>query len=139
MAERDMLAINADLKFTEFVLGEIDNASDSMTVGELRKAFQERFGLPLSRRINQHFGILRLVPLMHIAEHRDFIRNIEISGKITIIRNAFAHNDFTCNESGYIFNATRPNQQPLEISYADFNLLIHQVENQFYAWLDTQT
>jgi hypothetical protein len=41
VAQKDILGMNAALKYIEFVLGAVDNADDSMTVEHIRFAFKE--------------------------------------------------------------------------------------------------
>jgi hypothetical protein len=70
VAREDTLALNATLEFIEFVIGTVDEADDTMTVGQLRREFKEKFKHDLQPLINRHFGIIRLIPLMHMVEDR---------------------------------------------------------------------
>lgn len=131
MALEDTLNLNAALKFIEFVIGTVDNAEDTKTVGQLRCEFKENFKHDLPTLINQHFGIIRLIPLMHMAQDL-FLENTEDGRKLRAIRNAFAHNTFSCDEKGYTFLPNRPNGEIVRISYEEFVPFVWRIENEFY-------
>jgi len=114
---QNILAINAHLKYVEFLLYIFDKASDEMTLGEIKKAFQEKFKTqhPL---LNQNFGIYRLLPLILMKEEYKKQRK-ELSGdieKIKIIRDAISHHNFS-----------------IDSSYDEFISFLHKVENDFYT------
>ncbi|MFY9642752.1 MAG: hypothetical protein WAK07_17910 [Rhodomicrobium sp.] len=131
MAQKDILRMNAALKYIEFVIGIIDKADDTKTVGQLRGAFKEEFKQDLPPLIDQHFGIIRLIPLMHMVED-GYLENTEDGKTIRAIRNAFAHDTFSCDEDGYTFLPNRPNGKLVKISYEDFVLFLWRIENEFY-------
>lgn len=131
MALEDTLALNAALKHIEFVIGAIDRAADMMTVGQIRREFREIFSHDLQPLINQHFGIIRLIPLMHMVQDR-FLENTVDGARLKAIRNAFAHNTFSCDESGYTFFPNRQDGAIVRISYEDFVPFVWRIENEFY-------
>jgi hypothetical protein len=131
VALEDILSLNAALKFIEFVIGSVDKADDTKTVGQLRREFREKFNHDLHPLINQHFGIIRLIPLMHMVQDR-FLENTVDGARIKAIRNAFAHNTFSCDESGYTFFPNRPNGATVRISYEEFTPFVWRIENEFY-------
>ncbi len=124
------LAINAHLKYVEFLLSEFDNAPNERTIGEIRDEFKTKFST-LHPLLNQHFGIYRLLPLILIKE--DYIKaNKELEGDIEtikIIRDAIAHNNFEINSEGYSFKSDK-NEKTL--SYDEFVEFVHKIENDFY-------
>lgn len=40
----DILAINAHLKYVEYLLNQFDNENEDITLKEIRNKFQEKFG-----------------------------------------------------------------------------------------------
>ncbi len=102
MPIEDTLNLNSYLKFLEFVLHSIDGADDAGTLATIRYSFKEKFGIEMPRFMSQHFGLLRLIPLMHMVEE-NFLIGTDDGLKIKAIRNAFAHNTFSCNQTGYAF------------------------------------
>lgn len=131
MALEDTLSLNAALKFIEFVIGAIDKADDTKTVGQLRREFEEKFKHDLPLLLSQHFGIIRLIPLVHMVQDR-FLEDTEDGRKIRAIRNAFAHNTFSCDEKGYSFLPNRPYGETVRISYEEFVPFVWRIENEFY-------
>jgi hypothetical protein len=131
VALEDTLGLNAALKFIEFVIGAVDKADDTKTVGQIRREFREKFDHDLQPLINQHFGIIRLIPLMHIVQDH-FLENTVDGARLKAIRNAFAHNTFSCDQSGYTFSPNRPNGAIVRISYEDFVPFVWRIENEFY-------
>lgn len=131
MALEDTLALNAALKHIEFVIGAIDRAADMMTVGQIRREFREIFSHDLQPLINQDFGIIRLIPLMHMVQDR-FLENTVDGARLKAIRNAFAHNTFSCDESRYTFFPNRQDGAIVRISYEDFVPFVWRIENEFY-------
>ena len=127
---KDILEINASLKYAEFLLHKFDNSPDDMTLGELRAAFKEKF-LTLHPLLNQNFGIYRLLPLMLIKEEYKNSKK-ELSGdveKIKIIRDAIAHHKFKIDEQGYSFENDKGE---VKFNYTEFTDFIHKIENEFY-------
>lgn len=127
---KDILAINAHLKYVEFILHNFDNESDNLTLGELKEKFKTEFKTlhPLS---NQNFGIYRLFPLMLIKENyknqkKELKRDIE---KIKVIRDAVAHGNFKMDEKGYCFINEK---SELRFTFQQFTDFIYKIENDFY-------
>lgn len=132
MAITETLNLNAYLKMVEFVLHSIDESNDEKNIGEIRREFHAKFDVDMDVMLNQNFGLLRLVPLMHMAE-KNFLEGTEDGRAIKAIRNAFAHNTFSCDQNGYTFNANRDDGLSVTITYAEFVPFIYRVENAFYA------
>lgn len=127
---KTILAINAHLKYVEYLLNVFDTESDEMTLGEIREAFEKKF-LTRHTLLNQNFGIYRLLPLMLIKEEFKKDKK-ELSGvveKIKNIRDSLAHNNFLMNESGYHFNNGK---SKVSMTYGEFVKFIYEVENAFY-------
>lgn len=131
MAQKDILGMNAALKYIESVLGTIDKADDSTTVEHIRSAFKEQFKCELPILLSQHFGIVRLIPLMYMVQER-FLEDTEDGKTIKAIRNAFAHNSFSFDEDGYNFLPNRPNGKIVKISYEAFVSFLWRIESEFY-------
>jgi hypothetical protein len=127
----NILRLNAALKFIEFVIGFVDRADDAKTVGQLRREFNEKFETELPTLLNQHFGIIRLIPLMHMVEHH-FLESSEDGKRLRAIRNAFAHNTFSYDETGYTFLPNRPSGEVVKISYEEFVPFLWRIENEFH-------
>ncbi len=127
---KDILQLNANLKYIEFVLNIFDNENNSINLGEIRKSFKNKFKV-LNPLLNQYFGIIKLATLLFISDYykKKNIVNVKNLDKIKIIRNSFAHNDFIVNEEGYIF---KNRNDELKISFNNFQKLIYQIENDFY-------
>ncbi|MEH0020357.1 MAG: hypothetical protein V6Z89_11920 [Desulfobacter sp.] len=127
---KDILNINAHLKYVEFILHTFDNGADELTLGQLRNQFQEKFGT-MHPLLNQNFGIYRLIPLVLIKEEYKNQKK-ELSGdvaKIKIIRDAIAHHSFSIDESGYVF---QNDKGKISFTYQQFTAFLHRVENEFY-------
>ncbi len=127
----DILQINAHLKYVEHLLSVFDNGDDTLTLGEIRTAFQNKFKTE-HRLLNQNFGIYRLLPLILMKEEYKKQRK-ELSGDVLtvkIIRDAVAHHKFSMDEVGYQF---QNDKDVISLSYEAFNDLIHRVENNFYS------
>jgi len=127
---QDILAINAHLKYVEFLLYIYDNKSDEMTLGEIKKEFTDKFKTN-HKLLNQNFGVYRLLPLILMKEEyknqkKALLGNVE---KIKIIRDAIAHHNFSINEQGYIF---KNDKKELSFSYEEFTKFLHEIENEFY-------
>jgi len=128
---KTILNLNANLKYIEHLLYIYDNKSDETSLGDIRKKFKNHFGVkPVL--LNQYFGIIRLIPLLLIKEIYKNEKKILVGDveKINIIRNSLAHNNFTIDEKGYIFSNGKGS---LEMSYNDFQIFLHKIENDFYA------
>ena len=128
--KNQILSINADLKYIEFILKIFDDEKDSLTLGEIRKNFGTKFK---TKRIllNQNFGIIRLVPLLMIKEIYKQQKK-ELSGniyKIKIIRDSLAHANFEYNKKGYLF---KNDTNEISMTYDDFQKFLHEIENDFY-------
>jgi hypothetical protein len=126
------LALNADLKYIEFILHIIDKADDGLTIFEIKRLFKEKFKTEMPVLLNQNFGILRLVPLLLMRESLKNERlkvNTPYDKRIDIIRHALAHNNFSSNETGYKFDS---NKGSCEMKYAEFVQFVSKVENDFY-------
>ena len=128
---QDILSVNAHLKYVEFLLHSFDNASDDLTIGDLKNDFKDKFNT-LHPLLNQNFGIYRLLPLILMKETYKN-QKVELTGdikKIKIIRDAVAHNKFSINEQGYSF---KNNKEEVSFTYAEFNDFLHRIENNFYS------
>lgn len=125
-----ILAINAHLKYVEFLLHVFDTAPDTKTLKEIREEFENRFS---TRHIllNQNFGIYRLLPLILIKEeHKKSRRDMAgVIEQIKVIRDSIAHNSFSIDEKGYHFGNDK---KSISLSYAEFVEFIYKVENEFY-------
>ncbi|MFH1187714.1 MAG: hypothetical protein V1688_02510 [bacterium] len=125
-----ILNLNANLKYIEYLLYIFDNENDDTRLGEIKKKFENHFSTnaPL---LNQYFGLIRLIPLLLIKEVYKEERK-ELEGdieKIKVIRDSLAHNNFLINEKGFIFSNDKTS---LKISYNDFQIFLHKIENDFY-------
>jgi hypothetical protein len=134
----DLSNINRHLKQVDFLLGTFDNASDDLTIGELKSELKSNFPSKfntLEPLLNNYFGIYRLLPLILMKEiMKETYKNpnAELSGdieKIKVIRNAVVHNDFSMDEQGYTF---KDNNGDVSLKYSEYPEFIHRVENQFY-------
>ena len=130
MNKDQILQINANLKYIEYLLNIFDNESENITLKEIKSKFQTEFKTkPIL--LNQYFGIIRLLPLILIKETYKSLK-IELKGdieKIKIIRDSIAHNSFEINEFGYLF---KNNNHEIMFSYDEFQLFLHKIENEFY-------
>ena len=128
---KDVLKINAHLKYVEFILHTFDHGSDDLTLGQIKSQFKDKFKT-LHPLLNQNFGIYRLLPLILIKEEYKEQRK-ELSGdmqKIKIIRDAVAHSNFTIDKNGYLFENDKGK---VALSYEGFNEFLHKIENEFYS------
>lgn len=126
-----ILAINAHLKYVEYLLHVFDSAPAEMTLKEIREEFEKRF---LARHVllNQYFGIYRVLPLILIKEEykkdrKDLVGVIE---QIKIIRDSIVHNRFSIDQDGYHF---KNDKMSISLTYDEFVLFLHKVENEFYG------
>jgi hypothetical protein len=125
-----ILAINAHLKYVEYLLHVFDTYPDATTLKTIREEFEKQFS---TRHIllNQNFGIYRLLPLIlikeeHKKDRKDLVGVIE---QIKCIRDSIAHNSFSIDENGYHFSSGK---KSLTLTFDDFAKLLHKVENDFY-------
>ncbi len=129
--KNQILHINADLKYIEFILKIFDDEKDELTIGEIRKIFETKFKTRYAL-LNQHFGIIRLIPLLMIKESYKKQRK-ELSGnvaKIKIIRDSLAHANFEYDERGYSF---KNDKNEIFMTYEEFQKFLHEIENDFYS------
>lgn len=127
----DILAINAHLKYVEFLLHIYDNERDDITLLEIKTKFKDKFKTDINL-LNQNFGIYRLLPLVLMKEEYKNQRK-ELSGdieKIKTIRDSIVHNNFSNTEKGYEF---KNNNNLVTFSYDEFNKFLSKIENEFYA------
>lgn len=128
--KNDILYINALLKYIEFLLHHFDRSDEKMTLKELRKSFEKQYHHN-DILLNQHFGIIRLMPLILIKEeyknqNKELINDIQ---KIKIMRDAVSHNNFSIDKNGYSF---KNKKQELKMTYLEFQKFLHKIENEFY-------
>ncbi|WP_428562909.1 MAG: hypothetical protein ACP59X_22635 [Solidesulfovibrio sp. DCME] len=125
----DILAINANLKYIEFILNLFDNGEDNITLADIRLKFRENFKM-IHPLLNQNFGILRLLPIVLIREDIKGSPNKNDDKKnIMIIRHAVCHNGFSMSEKGYKFSCDKGE---VEFNYKDFVDFVHRIENLFH-------
>lgn len=124
------LALNAHLKYIEFVLHHMDFSSGDFYTPTVKMQFKEKFKRDMPVLLNQYFGLIRLIPLMYITEHKKFDESDR--EKLVVIRNAFAHDDIFFDQSGYTFKANRAGNQDVLMTYYEFNIFIHRIENFSY-------
>lgn len=129
-----ILTINAHLKYVEFLLHVFDNYDDSVTLGQIRSEFVDKFSTQ-HVLLNQNFGVYRLLPLMLIKEEykRDRKPLEGIVKQIKQIRDSIAHNDFSMDENGYNFN---DGKSSFSLSYSELTELVHKIENNFHKGLE---
>ena len=125
-----ILAINAHLKYVEFLLHVFDTYPDTTTLKAMREEFENRFS---TRHVllNQNFGIYRLLPLMLIKEEHKKDRK-DLAGvieQIKVIRDSIAHNSFSIDEEGYHF---KNDKKCISLTNDEFVKFVHKVENEFY-------
>jgi hypothetical protein len=129
--KEQILAINAHLKFVEFLLHIFDTGSDELTLKQIREDFKNKFQTQ-HILLNQNFGVYRLLPIILMKEvYKD--NNTKLEGyiaKIKVIRDSIAHNDFSYDENGYRFVNDKTT---LDLSYEELVEFVHNVENKFYA------
>jgi len=123
------LSINAHLKFIEFLLHTMDQADETVTLGDIKNMFQETFHTTMPRMMDQNFGIMRLVPLLLM---RESLKNAGSprDKRIDIVRHALAHDGISANETGYRFSCDKGS---VEFSYDEFQKFLHVVENDFFS------
>jgi hypothetical protein len=126
---KHILFINAELKYIEFLLHSLTTGNDSKTVGEIKKDFLAKFKTALPRLLNQHFGIIRLIPLLLMREELKNERK-KFDRRINIIRHALAHNNFFISETGYEFQSDIGN---CKMNYSELVDFIWLIENEFYT------
>ena len=84
MNKDQILQINANLKYIEYLLNIFDNESENITLKEIKSKFQTEFKTkPIL--LNQYFGIIRLLPLILIKETYKSLK-IELKGDIEKIK-----------------------------------------------------
>ena len=125
-----ILAINAHLKYVEYLLHVFDTYPDETTLKAVREEFERQFSTQ-HFLLNQNFGIYRLLPLILIKEEykkdrKDLVGVIE---QIKIIRDSIAHNSFSIDENGYYF---KNDKKSIYLTYDEFTQFVHKVENEFY-------
>jgi hypothetical protein len=125
-----ILAINAHLKYVEYLLHVFDTYPDATTLKTIREEFEKRFS---TRHVllNQNFGIYRLLPLIlikeeHKKDRKDLAGAIE---QIKVIRDSIAHNSFSIDGNGYHF---KNDKKSISLTYDEFVEFVHKVENDFY-------
>jgi hypothetical protein len=126
---KHILLINAELKYIEFLLHAMTTGDDSKTIGEIKKEFLAKFKINLPYLLDQHFGIVRLIPLLLMREE---LKNEggKYDRRISIIRHALAHNNFSISETGYEFYSDVGN---CKMNYSDFVDFVWLIENEFYT------
>ncbi len=125
-----ILAINAHLKYVEYLLHVFDTYPDATTLKTIREEFENQFS---TRQVllNQNFGIYRLLPLILIKEEHKKDRK-DLAGvieKIKVVRDSIAHNSFSIDGNGYHFKNDKKN---ISLTYDEFVEFVHKVENEFY-------
>ncbi|MCX5877023.1 MAG: hypothetical protein NT087_12170 [Deltaproteobacteria bacterium] len=125
-----ILAINAHLKYVEYLLHIFDTYPNTTTLKTIREEFEKRFSTQ-HVLLNQNFGICRLLPLLLIKEEykndrKDLTGVIE---QIKVIRDSIAHNNFSIDEEGYHF---KNDKKAIFLTYNEFVQFVHQIENEFY-------
>jgi len=125
-----ILAINAHLKYVEYLLHVFDTYPDATTLKTIREEFEKRFSTRHAL-LNQYFGIYRLLPLILIKEkHKNDKKDLAgVIEQIKVIRDSIAHNNFSIDEKGYHF---RNDKNSLSLTYDEFVKFVHKVENEFY-------
>lgn len=121
-----ILAINAHLKYVEYLLHVFDTYPDATTLKTIREEFEKQF-LTRHALLNQNFGIYRLLPLILIKEEHKKDRK-ELAGaieQIKVIRDSIAHNSFSIDEKRYHF---KNDKKSLSLTYDEFVEFVHKVE-----------
>lgn len=126
----DILQINALLKYIEHILHVVQEGDENITLKEIRKQFEEKFRtFPIL--LSQHFGILRLLPIVLIREDIKGAPNKDdVKNTIMIIRHAICHNGFGMDADGYAFSC---NHGTRKLTYEEFNEFVYRVENLYHA------
>jgi hypothetical protein len=124
------LAINAHLKYVEFLLHVFDTYPGETTLRTIRKDFEEKFSTQ-HILLNQNFGIYRLLPLILIKEEykRDRKDLVGVIEQIKVIRDSIAHNSFLIDEHGFHF---KNDKKSISLTYDEFTQFLHKLENEFY-------
>ncbi|MEI7867616.1 MAG: hypothetical protein WCI11_06975 [Candidatus Methylumidiphilus sp.] len=127
---KTILAINAHLKYVEYLLHVFDTYPDTTTLKTIREEFESKF-LTRHTLLNQNFGIYRLLPLLLIKEEykKDKKELIGVIEQIKIIRDSVAHNSFVIDEEGYHF---KNDKKSIDLTYDEFVKFVHTIENEFY-------
>lgn len=125
-----ILAINAHLKYVEYLLHVFDTYPNETTLGTIRDEFEKRFSTR-HMLLNQNFGIYRLLPIILIKEeHKKDRKDLaEVIEQIKIIRDSIAHNNFSINENGYLFDNGK---KSVSLTFDEFVEFVHKAENEFY-------
>ena len=125
-----ILAINAHLKYVEYLLNVFDTYPDGTTLKTIREEFENRF-LTRHSLLNQNFGIYRLLPLILIKEERKRDRKdlVGIIEQIKVIRDSVVHNSFSIDKNWYHF---KNDKKSISLTYDEFVEFVHKVENEFY-------
>lgn len=126
-----ILAINAHLKYVEYLLHVLDTYPETTTLKTIWGEFEKQFSTRRHVLLNQNFGIYRLLPLIlireeHKKDRKDLAGAIE---QIKVIRDSIAHNGFSIDENGYHFKNDR---KSISLTYDEFVQFVHKVENEFY-------
>lgn len=130
MKKINYLILNSYLKNIEFILHKVDSSEGKTHLSDIKEQFREKFKCNIPILLNQYFGIIRLIPLMYITENGRFDESDR--KMLIVIRNAFAHDDIYCDNSGYTFKANRAENQDVSMTYSEFNVFIHRIENFSY-------
>ena len=129
-----IMQINANLKYVEFLLHVFDSYPEQKTLKEIRQEFKDIFKVKtIFPLLNQDFGVYRLVPLMFIKKHNKIQGKLmnETNNKIKTMRDAIAHYNFSIDENGYTF---KNDKAVIKMTYDEFVKFIHEVENSFYSF-----
>lgn len=127
---KTILAINAHLKYVEYLLHVFDTYPDGTTLKTIREEFEKRFSTQ-HVLLNQNFGIYRLLPLILIKEEHKKDRK-DLAGvieQIKVIRDSIAHNSFSIDKNGYHF---KNDKKSIFLTYDEIIQFVHKVENEFY-------
>ena len=125
-----ILAINAHLKYVEFLLHVFDAYPEGTTLKTIRNDFEKKFSTRHTL-LNQNFGIYRLLPIILMKEEykKDKKDLVGVTEQVKIIRDSIAHNSFSINEHGYHF---KNDKKSVSMTYDEFTQFLHKVENEFY-------
>lgn len=127
---RTILAINAHLKYVEYLLHVFDTYSDETTLKTIREDFEKRFSTQ-HVLLNQSFGIYRLLPIILMKEEfkKDNKDLVGVPAQVKVIRDSIAHNSFSVDEKGYHF---KNDKKSIFMTYDEFTHFLHEVESEFY-------
>lgn len=128
---KTILAINAHLKYVEYLLHVFDTYSDETTLKTIREDFKKRFSTQHAL-LNQNFGIYRLLPIILMKEEfkKDKKDLAGVVMQVKVIRDSIAHNSFSIDENGYSF---KNDKNSFSMTYDEFTQFLHKIENEFYA------